>query len=141
MHGAVEDPTARDSLAAVNDGVPANATVMRPATSFDAGRPLILIVMQVPGVVCPCHGCCFKLQRFIRETWYPTGKAAHGGRCRTDRQRRHHRVRGRARLEPPSEYPLHSSELEYRQGVTVSLHFGSLPGAVGDASLLNLVMF
>ena len=67
-------------------------------------------------MVCPCRGCCLKLQRFIRKIWYPTRQAAHGGRRRTDRRRKHHRVRGRTRLEPPSEYLLHSSELEYRQG-------------------------
>ena len=27
----------------------------------DAGGPLVLIVMQDSGVVCPCNGCCFKL--------------------------------------------------------------------------------
>ena len=62
---AVDDHTVRDWLAAVNDGVPANAVVMRPAIGFevlkDAGSPLILSVMQGSGVVCPCHGCCFKL--------------------------------------------------------------------------------
>ena len=37
----------------MNDGVPTNAVVMRPAICFeiskDAGSPLILIVMQDPG--------------------------------------------------------------------------------------------
>ena len=69
--GAVGSPTVRDWLAAVNDGVPANAVVMRPAIGFeipkDAGSPLILIVMQDPGVVCPCNGCCFELQWFLRK--------------------------------------------------------------------------
>ena len=64
VRGAVDGSTELDWLAAVNDGVPANAVVMRPAICFeipeDAGRPLILIVMQDPGVVCPCNGCCFK---------------------------------------------------------------------------------
>ena len=63
--GAVDGFTVRDQLAAVNDGVPANAVVMRPAIGFeipkDAGSPLILVVMQDLGVVCPCNGCCFKL--------------------------------------------------------------------------------
>ena len=57
VRGAVDGATVRDWLAAVNDGVPANAVVMRPAIGFeipkDAGSPLILIVMQDPGVVCP----------------------------------------------------------------------------------------
>ena len=105
VRGAVDDPTVRDWLAAVNDGIPANAVVMRPAIGFDAGRPLILIVMQVPGVMCPCHGSCFKLYWFIRETWYPTGKAAHGGRGRSVRRRKRHLVSGWTRLEPPGEYP------------------------------------
>ena len=43
-------------LAVVNDGVHTNAVVMRPVIGFeipkDAGSPLILIVMQDPGVVC-----------------------------------------------------------------------------------------
>ena len=49
----VDGPTVRDWLAAVNDGVPANGVVMRPAIGFeipkDAGSHLILIVMQNPG--------------------------------------------------------------------------------------------
>ena len=53
--GPVDSPTVRDSLAAVNDGVPANAVVMRPAIGFemtkDAGSPLILTVVQDPGGV------------------------------------------------------------------------------------------
>ena len=53
VRGAVDGPTVRDWLAAVNDGVPANAVVMRPAIGFeipkDAGSPLIL-VMQDLGV-------------------------------------------------------------------------------------------
>ena len=52
----MDGSTVRDWLAAVNDGVPANA-VMRPAIGFEipkgAGSPLILIVVQDPGVVCP----------------------------------------------------------------------------------------
>ena len=71
MRGEVDGPTVRDWLAAVNDGVHANAVVMRPAIGFEiakgAGSPLILIVMQDPGVVCPCDGCCFKLKWFIRK--------------------------------------------------------------------------
>ena len=77
--GAVDGPTMRDWLAAVNDGVPANAVVMRPAIGFeipqDAGSPLILIVVQDPGVVCPCNGCCFNLLWFIRKIRYPIGQA------------------------------------------------------------------
>ena len=49
----MDSPTVRDWLAAVNDGVPANAVVMRPAIGFeipkDVGSPLILTVMQNPG--------------------------------------------------------------------------------------------
>ena len=111
--------TVRDWLAAVNDGVPANAVVMRPAICFeiprDAGSPLILIVMQDPGVVSPCNGCCFKLKWFVREKkpGIPWDRRAYGGRCRSDRRRKHHYVRGWTRLEPPGEYPLHSSELQY----------------------------
>ena len=55
VRGAVDGSTVRDWLAAVNDGVPANAVVMRPAIGFeipkDADSPLILIVMQDPGGV------------------------------------------------------------------------------------------
>ena len=61
----MDGSTVRDWLAAVNDRVPTNAVVMRPAIGFeiakDEGSPLILIVIQGSGVVCPCHGCCFKL--------------------------------------------------------------------------------
>ena len=61
MHGVVDGP-------AVNDGVPANAIVVRLAIGFeipkDVGSPLILVVMQDHGIV----GCCFKLQRFIHQT-------------------------------------------------------------------------
>ena len=35
VRGAVDDPTVRDWLAAVNDGVPANAVVMRPTIGFE----------------------------------------------------------------------------------------------------------
>ena len=35
VRGAVDGPTVRDWLAAVNDGVPANAVVMRPAIGFE----------------------------------------------------------------------------------------------------------
>ena len=67
VHGAVNDPTVRDWLAAVNDGVPANAVVVRPAIGFeipkDVGSRLILIVMQDPGVVYPFCCCCSKLLR------------------------------------------------------------------------------
>ena len=69
-----------------------------------------------PGRVCPRDGCCFKLQWFIRKNLYPTGKAFHGGRRRSERRRKHHHVRGWTRLEPPSQYSLHSSELQYGQG-------------------------
>ena len=69
VRGAVDGATVRDWLAAVNDGVPANAVVMRPAIAFEipknAGSPLILTVTQDPGVVCPCDGCCFKRQCFF----------------------------------------------------------------------------
>ena len=34
VRGAVDDPAVRDWLAAVNDGVPANAVVVRPAIGF-----------------------------------------------------------------------------------------------------------
>ena len=48
VHGAVNDPTVQDWLAAVNDGV-------RPAIGFDipkdVGSPLILIFMLDPGVL------------------------------------------------------------------------------------------
>ena len=75
VRGAVDGPTVRDWLAAVNDGVPANAVVMRPAVGFaipkDAGSPLILIVMLGSlGWVCPCDGCCLKLWWFIRKNRY-----------------------------------------------------------------------
>ena len=50
----MDEPTVRDWLAAVNDGVPANAVVVRPAIGSDipkdVGSPLILIVMQDPDV-------------------------------------------------------------------------------------------
>ena len=53
VRGAVDDPTVRDLLAAVNDKVPANAVVMRPAISLeipkDVGSSLILIPMQDSG--------------------------------------------------------------------------------------------
>ena len=49
VRGAVDGQTVRDWLVAVNDGVPANAVVRRPAIGFEIG------------VVCPCNGCCFKL--------------------------------------------------------------------------------
>ena len=53
VRGAVDGSTVRDWLAAVNDGVPANAVVMRPAIGFEIPKgaisPLILIVMQDPG--------------------------------------------------------------------------------------------
>ena len=72
----------------------ANAVVARLAIGFelpkDVGSPLILIVMQDPGVMCPFNGCWFKL-------W-------------------HHHVRGWTWLDPPSEGLLHSSELQYSQG-------------------------
>ena len=50
----------------------------------DAGSPLILIVMQDPGVVCPCDGCCFKLHWFVRKkkAGIPHDRRAHGGRRR-----------------------------------------------------------
>ena len=60
VRGAVDGPTVRDWLAAVNDGVPANAAIGVEILK-DAVSPLILIVVQDPGVVCPCSGCCFKL--------------------------------------------------------------------------------
>ena len=44
-----------DWLAAVNDGVPANAVVMRPAIGFEIPKDVVLIVVQDPGVVCPCN--------------------------------------------------------------------------------------
>ena len=34
-----------------------------------------------------------------------------------------------------------ATALGFTTGVMVSLHLGSLPGAIGDASLLDLVMF
>ena len=64
-------PTVRDWLAAVNDGVPANAVVVGPVIGLEvpknAGSSLIPIVIQDPGVVCPCNGCCFKLRWFVRK--------------------------------------------------------------------------
>ena len=112
VRGAVDGSTVRDWLAAVNDGVPANAVVIRPATGFEipkgAGSPLILTVMLDPG-----FGCCFKLWGVHSKNQYPTGQAPHGGRRRSDRRRKHHHVGGWTRLEPPGEYPLHSSELQF----------------------------
>ena len=68
VRGVVNDPTVRDWLAAVNDGVPANAVVVRPAIGFDERcGPLILTVMQDPGVLCPFYCGCFKLLKFIRK--------------------------------------------------------------------------
>ena len=68
MHRAVNDPTVREWLAAVNDGFPSSAVVVRPAIGFDipkdVGSPLILIVMQDP-----FYCCCFKLLWFIRKNW------------------------------------------------------------------------
>ena len=79
VRGAEDGPSMRDWLAAVNDGVPANTVVMRPAVGFEipknAGSPLILIVMQDLGVVCPCN-CCFKLQWFIRKKMVSHGTGA-----------------------------------------------------------------
>ena len=53
VRGAVDGLAVRDWLAAMNDGVPANAVVMRPAIVFEipkgACSPLILVVMQDPG--------------------------------------------------------------------------------------------
>ena len=57
VRGVVDGSTERDWLAAVNDGVPVNAVVMRPVIGFEISKgaisPLILIVMQDPCVVCP----------------------------------------------------------------------------------------
>ena len=48
---------------------------MRPAIGFeiakDAGSPLILIIMQDPGVVCPCDGCCFNCSGSFVKTGVP----------------------------------------------------------------------
>ena len=53
MRGVVDGSTELDWLAAVNDGVPTNAVVMRPVIGFEIPKgaisPLILIVMQDPG--------------------------------------------------------------------------------------------
>ena len=53
VRGAVDGLAVRDWLAAVNDGVPTNAVVMRPVIGFEIPKgaisPLILIVMQDPG--------------------------------------------------------------------------------------------
>ena len=113
VRGAVDDSTVRDWFAAVNDGIPENAVVMRMAIGFVIPKALILIVMQDPGVVCPCNGCCDKLSWLIPKNRHPTGQAPHGGRRRSDRRRKHQHVRG---WKPPSEYHLHSSELLSRQG-------------------------
>ena len=56
-------------------------------------------------------------------------------------RRKHHYVREWTRLEPPREFPLHSSELSTDKGVVVSVHLGSPLEAVGKASHLDLVMF
>ena len=101
MRGAVDGPTVRDWLAA-NDGVSANAVVMPPAIGFEipkgAGSPLVLIVMQDPGVVCPCSGCCFKQKWFIRQ----------------NPQDRRPTVVGVVRTEDGSiTMSLHSSELQH----------------------------
>ena len=78
----MNDPTVQDWLAAVNDGVPANAVVVRPAIGFDTpkdvGSPLILIVMQDPGVLSPfivvANSCDFwkLLQHQSRHNWTST---------------------------------------------------------------------
>ena len=79
VRGAVDGPTVRDWLAAVNDGVPTNAVVMRPAIGFevpkDAGSSLILIVTQDPGcarVMVVASNCCGS---FVKHKC-PVGQAA-----------------------------------------------------------------
>ena len=87
--------------------------------------------------MCPCNGCCFKLWWFTRESQYPKGQAPHGGRpdgsitMSVDR-------RGWSLSVSTLCTVLNSSS---DKGVVVSLHLGSPPEAVGEASLLVLVMF
>ena len=136
VRGAGDDPTVRDWLAAVNDGVPANAVVEIPE---DAG-PLILIVMQDPRVVCPCNGCCFKLLWFICKNRYPTGQASTAvGVVRSEDGSITKSVNGRGWSVPVSA-PCTVLTTSTDKGVMVSLHLGSLPDAVGEASLLDHVL-
>ena len=120
----------RDWLAAVIDGVPANAVVVRPTIGFEipkaAGRTLILIVMQDPGVVCPFIGCCFKLWWFVFVPRSEDGSIT----MSVD-------GRGWSLLVSARCTVLNSTD----KGVVVSLHLGSPPEAVGEASLLDLVTF
>ena len=102
-------------LAVVNDGVHTNAVVMRPAIGFeilkDAGSPLILIVMQDPGVVCRVMVVASNCSGSFVKTGIPQDRRPTAvGVVRTEDGSI---TMSLTRLEPPGEYPLHSSELQY----------------------------
>ena len=91
-------------------------------------------------MVCPCNGCCFKLHWFVRKHRYPTGPPTAVGVVRTEDGSITLSVDGCGWTLPVSTIctVLNSSA---DKGVVVSLHLDSLPEAVGEASLLDLVMF
>ena len=92
-------------------------------------------------MVCPCNGCCFKLLWSTRKNRYPIGQAPTAvGVVRTEDGSIIMSVDGRGWSLPVSTlWTVLNSSTD--KDVVVSLHLGSLPEAVGEASLLDLAMF
>ena len=144
VRGEADGPTVRDWLAAVNDGAPANAVVMRPIGFVDPERCGQLFdpdrhtgpgwCARVMVIASNCGGSFVKTG--IPWDRRPTAV----GVVRTEVGSVTLSVNGRGWSRPVStRCTILNSSTD--KGVMVSLHLGSPPEAVGEASLLDLVMF